>query len=82
MSSLREQDALAIQRSIENPEVMLASLFAKLVYVMLACSEGDANIATAGAARLVHDSVVARLLGKFLMASIKYAEIAVKTESP
>ena len=82
MISLREQYALLIQFDIENLEIPLLCPFTKLVYAMPGCGEDYADVAAAGAARLVHYSVVARLPGKLFVTSIEYAEIMVNTESP
>jgi len=80
MTSLRDQDALYFQCDIETPETLLMRLLTKLVYGSLACSEDDANVATAGTAWLVHNAVVSRQMNKILMTSIEHAEIMVNTE--
>jgi hypothetical protein len=67
--------------NIEIPEALLTSLLAKLVNGILACSEDDANVTAAGAARFVHDSLVSRETNEFLVTCIKYAELMVNTET-
>ena len=60
MSSLRDEDALNFQCNIEISETLLLRLPSKLAYGSLACSEHDANIATTGAARFIHNAVATR----------------------